>query len=131
MRPTSHVSLLALALGLGTSGASAQAQFCDPELADLCFQESTTTSGVTYRFAIPPSAAEGFPAILQIVAPLEVGWAGLAWASSMTNGPLTMAWANAENVTISPRKAEYVVFLSVFDSSYFMLSSTTPSTIHS
>jgi hypothetical protein len=107
MRPTTTASLLTLALSF--SGISAQGQqFCDPELSDLCFQEITATSGVTYRFAIPASAEEGFPAILQIVAPIEVGWAGLAWGSSMTNGPLTLAWANAENVTISPRKAEYV-----------------------
>lgn len=112
MRSIGNLSLLALSLGIGN--ASAQS-FCDPELGDLCFQERTSQSGVTYRIAIPTGAAEGFQAILQIVAPLEVGWAGLAWSSSMTNGPLTVGWANGDDTVVTGRKTEYVLaFFHIF-----------------
>lgn len=104
MRTSSSLSLLALSVGL----ASAQ-QFCDPDLSDLCFEEKTTNAGITYRFAIPPAAAEGFQTIVQIVAPVEIGWAGMAWSSSMTNGPLTLGWANGEGVVASGRTSEYVL----------------------
>lgn len=92
-------------LTLGAALVSAQ-QFCDPDLSDLCFQSTTTTSDITYRIAIPPDAAEGFDTIVQIVAPVEFGWAGIAWSSSMTNGPLTIGWANGEGVVASGRVSE-------------------------
>ena len=87
--------------------ATATAQYCEPKLNELCFEEHTTQSGVTFRIAIPAGAEEGFPAALQIVAPSEVGWVGFSWGGAMTNCPLSVAWKNGEDVTLSPRLATY------------------------
>jgi len=102
-----HSSFLALALGVSLAKAQS---FCDADLGGLCLQEKSTLAGITYRLAIPVNPAEGFQTILQIEAPLSVGWAGFAWATSMTNGPLTMGWANGEEVTISGRKTEVYTY---------------------
>ena len=63
---------------------------------------------MTFRVAIPatiPASAE-FDTVLQIVAPITIGWAGFAWGGTMTYNPLAIAWANGtNNVIISPRIA--------------------------
>lgn len=99
MRLSAKLATLALA------ASSASAKYCDPDLSDLCFEESTTDSNVTYRLAIPVDAPDGFRAALQIVAPIDMGWAGFAWGGNMIGMPLTMGWKNGQDVTVSPRKA--------------------------
>jgi hypothetical protein len=55
--------------------------------------------------ALPEVSEAPFDAILQIVAPLDYGWAGFAWGGTMTYNPLLVAWANGEDVVASSRKA--------------------------
>ena len=87
--------------------AIAWAQYCDPDLNDLCFVEENTADGITFRLAIPSGAEEGFRTALQIVAPVEIGWAGFSWGGAMTGVPLTLAWQNGQdNVTVSSRVTE-------------------------
>ncbi|KAK0717268.1 hypothetical protein B0T26DRAFT_709347 [Lasiosphaeria miniovina] len=61
--------------------------------------------GITFRIAIPASAQQyaPFDAVLQVVVPNDVGWAGLAWGGSMTRNPLLAAWKNGNNAVITSR----------------------------
>ena len=60
---------------------------------------------LTYRIATPspPTPGQPYDVVLQVVAPNDVGWAGLAWGGRMTNGPLTVAWQNGNTVTVGTR----------------------------
>lgn len=98
-----HASTIIAALALA---AGASANYCDPDLSDLCFEEYTNDEGLTLRLAIPADPPEGFRTALQIVAPIETGWVGFSWGGGMTNVPLTMAWRNGDNVTASSRLAK-------------------------
>ncbi|RXG43115.1 hypothetical protein VDGE_09058 [Verticillium dahliae] len=71
------------------------------------FSGYTDRAGVRYGIAIPTSAAPGqsFDAILQITAPISIGWAGLAWGGGMTYNPLSIVWPNGNDVMISARMA--------------------------
>ncbi|KAF2111839.1 hypothetical protein BDV96DRAFT_498852 [Lophiotrema nucula] len=62
---------------------------------------------MTYRIAVPASASSsaGYDAVVQIVAPNEVGWAGLAWAGTMLYSPLTVAWKSGNTAVVSGRWA--------------------------
>jgi hypothetical protein len=67
--------------------------------------------GVLYRVAVPSTAANGadFETVVQIIAPKDLGWAGLAWGGSMLNNPLTVVWADGRGgVTLSSRMARSV-----------------------
>ncbi len=66
---------------------------------------------ITYRVALPSTLTYGQPydVVLQIVAPSDVGWAGLAWGGRMTNNPLSVSWANGySSVVLSSRYAPSV-----------------------
>ncbi|KAM0603718.1 hypothetical protein ACHAP1_006430 [Verticillium nonalfalfae] len=71
------------------------------------FSGYTDGAGVRYGIAIPTSAAPGqsFDAILQITAPISIGWVGLAWGGGMTYNPLSIVWPNGNDVMISARMA--------------------------
>ena len=58
--------------------------------------------GVTFRVAIPSgvSSYTPFRAVVQIVVPNDVGWAGLAWSGSMTKNPLLTFWRGSNNAPI-------------------------------
>ncbi|KAF6825861.1 carbohydrate-binding cytochrome b562-like protein [Colletotrichum musicola] len=90
---------------IGSVAAQEQSTYCDS--LGRCFASYTTEGGITFGFAIPEGATSGQPydAILQVTAPIEVGWTGLAWGGSMTYNPLTIVWANGEEVTVSSRMA--------------------------
>ncbi|KAF6834600.1 cellobiose dehydrogenase [Colletotrichum plurivorum] len=90
---------------VGSVAAQEQSTYCDS--LGRCFASYTTEGGITFGFAIPEGATSGQPydAILQVTAPIEVGWAGLAWGGSMTYNPLTIVWVNGEEVTVSSRMA--------------------------
>lgn len=68
---------------------------------------------MTYRIAVPASVPERTPydVVVQIVAPTEVGWAGLAWAGTMISCPLTVAWKNGNTAIVSGRWATYIHLL--------------------
>ncbi|KAK3337555.1 CBD9-like protein [Cercophora scortea] len=55
--------------------------------------------GVTVRIAIPTGveANTAYDAVVQVVVPSDVGWAGLAWGGSMTKNPLLVFWRGSNN----------------------------------
>jgi hypothetical protein len=55
---------------------------------------------ITYRIALP-AQSNSSDAIIQIVAPKALGWAGFAWGGHMTNNPLSVFWEG----TVSSRMA--------------------------
>ncbi|KAI1338158.1 hypothetical protein F5Y15DRAFT_133858 [Xylariaceae sp. FL0016] len=60
---------------------------------------------ITFRIAIPSPATAPYDAVIQVAAPVAVGWAGLAWGGQMINCPLTIAWANGQSVVASSRRS--------------------------
>ncbi|RYP62853.1 hypothetical protein DL771_009547 [Monosporascus sp. 5C6A] len=62
---------------------------------------------ISYRVAIPANAVPGQPydAVLQVVAPVDVGWAGFAWGGGMTRNPLAVNWASGSTPVVSSRWA--------------------------
>ncbi|KAI1813876.1 hypothetical protein GGS20DRAFT_450713 [Poronia punctata] len=95
------MSLVALA-----SAQSDSETFVDEETG-ITFQSTTNSEGISYRLALPADASADAPydVILQVVVPVEIGWAGWAWGGSMTYNPLTLVWADGENVVYSSRQA--------------------------
>ncbi|GJC90696.1 cellobiose dehydrogenase [Colletotrichum liriopes] len=85
--------------------AQEQSTYCDS--LGRCFASYTNDGGITFGIAIPEGAPSGQPydAIFQITAPVEVGWAGLAWGGAMTYNPLTIVWVNGDDVVVSSRMA--------------------------
>jgi hypothetical protein len=89
------------------------AKYCDAKTT-VCYSEWVSPEKIAYRIAIPDTATAGsFDILLQIEAPKTVGWAGIAWGGTMTNNPLTVAWASGTTAIASTRKARYVFFLSL------------------
>ncbi|KAE9569701.1 hypothetical protein CGMCC3_g14195 [Colletotrichum fructicola] len=103
MRP-SLTPLCTFALA-GLVIAQEQSTYCDS--LGRCFSSYTNEGGITFGIAVPESASVGQPydAIVQITAPIAVGWAGLAWGGSMTYNPLTIVWVDGNEVTVSSRMA--------------------------
>lgn len=60
---------------------------------------------LTFRIAVPTGVAAGsaFDTVIQVVAPIDVGWAGLSWGGKMTYSPLAVAWANGNSALVSAR----------------------------
>ncbi|RYP65054.1 hypothetical protein DL771_008475 [Monosporascus sp. 5C6A] len=73
----------------------------------ITFQVFNNPEGVSYGIALPAnaSAAGGYDIILQVTAPIGVGWAGIAWGGGMVYNPLSIVWRNGESVVASPRMA--------------------------
>ncbi|KAI1497927.1 actin-domain-containing protein [Biscogniauxia marginata] len=117
--------------------ASVQAQtdtapFEDAETG-ITFQSSTITEGVTYRLALPANASgdSAYDVILQVVAPIELGWVGWAWGGMMTYNPLTIVWADGENVVYSSRQAlGYYLPAAYEDATYQVLKGTSVNETH-
>ncbi|KAK4187060.1 hypothetical protein QBC35DRAFT_250457 [Podospora australis] len=80
----------------------------DPDTG-LTFSSYTSDRGVSFRVAIPediPAGDKVFDTVLQIQAPVDIGWAGFAWGGHMVYNPLSIAWANGtSNVVLSSRIA--------------------------
>ncbi|OLN94108.1 Cellobiose dehydrogenase 5 [Colletotrichum chlorophyti] len=98
-------TLLGVAALITCSAAQSQSTSCDS--LGRCFASYNTEGGVTFGIAIPEGAISGqsYDAIIKITAPIEVGWAGLAWGGSMTYNPLTIVWPNGDDVIVSSRMA--------------------------
>jgi hypothetical protein len=62
---------------------------------------------IAFRIAVPSPvlANSTYDAVIQVVAPVDVGWAGLAWGGNMLSNPLSVSWANGNNVVLSSRYA--------------------------
>ncbi|KAK8063140.1 hypothetical protein PG996_007792 [Apiospora saccharicola] len=89
--------------------AAAQAEtvaYTDAETG-ITFQQYPSTDGVTFRVALPELMSPGQPydILLQVEAPKSMGWVGWSWAGQMTYSPLTILWANGEQVVHSSRMA--------------------------
>lgn len=79
----------------------------DPDTG-LKFSSYTSARGISWRVAIPEDIPEGdkiFDTVLQVEAPIDVGWAGFAWGGHMTYNPLTIVWPNGNDVVLSSRIA--------------------------
>lgn len=94
---------------MATAAASV---FRDPDTGLTFASEYTLyriNQGITYRIAQPSDAVRGSPfdIIIQIVAPNEVGWTGLAFSGTMTQNPLLLVWRNSagNGVVVSTRWA--------------------------
>ncbi|RYP26373.1 hypothetical protein DL768_011741 [Monosporascus sp. mg162] len=104
------MKLSAVAVGIAGLTGSALAQDSVPVTdaeTGITFQAFTNPEGVSYGIALPAnaSAAGGYDIILQVTAPIEIGWAGIAWGGAMVYNPLSIVWPNGESVVASPRMA--------------------------
>ena len=68
---------------------------------------STLTANIVYHIASPANvpASQPYDVVLQVVAPISLGWVGLAWGGSMISNPLTVTYPNGQNATVSSRWA--------------------------
>ncbi len=105
------LALLSQAHGYVPDVARRQAasKFCDTGVANVCLAQYTTSSNIVIRVGIPEASAAPFDTLLQIVAPVAVGWAGIAWGGGMTANPLTVAWPNGNGAVVSSRWATYAL----------------------
>lgn len=104
------MKLSAVAAGIAGLTGSALAQDSVPVTdaeTGITFQAFTNPEGVSYGIALPAnaSAAGGYDIILQVTAPIEIGWTGIAWGGAMVYNPLSIVWPNGESVVASPRMA--------------------------
>ncbi|TAQ86720.1 hypothetical protein B7494_g4951 [Chlorociboria aeruginascens] len=67
----------------------------------------TLSESITIRIAVPSGVPSNtaFDVVVQVVAPIDVGWTGLAWGGGMLQDPLTVTWRNGNNVVVSSRYA--------------------------
>ncbi|KXH57946.1 carbohydrate-binding cytochrome b562 [Colletotrichum salicis] len=93
-------TLSAVALISSVAIAQDQSTYCDS--LGRCFASYTNAGGITYGIAIPEGPATGQPyeAIVQITAPIDVGWAALAWG--VTSGYFTPPPYEDAEYTILP-----------------------------
>ncbi|KAI3330762.1 actin-domain-containing protein [Ustulina deusta] len=121
-----------LSLFTFVSAQSDSESFVDVDTG-VTFQSSTNSEGVTYRLALPAdaSADKAYDVIIQIVAPVEMGWVGWAWGGAMTYNPLTVVWADGNNVVYSSRQAlGYYTPLPYEDAKYTVLKGTGVNSTH-
>jgi len=78
-------------------------RYCNAQFGNVCYAQYLAPNNIVYRVAIPDTAAAPFDVLVQITAPVSLGWAGLAWGGTMANNPLTVAWVNGNEVAISSR----------------------------
>ncbi|KAK0612387.1 hypothetical protein B0T17DRAFT_405787 [Bombardia bombarda] len=96
---------------LGTAGAADGAVYQDPETG-LTYTTGfglykSSGDGIAVRIAIP-SGVESytpFDIVIQIIAPVTIGWGALAWSGSMVKNPLFLFWRNGQNPVVSSRWA--------------------------
>ncbi|KFA60619.1 hypothetical protein S40285_07941 [Stachybotrys chlorohalonatus IBT 40285] len=86
-----------------TASAQTTVEYCD-ELS-RCFAAHVNAEGIVYGFAIPEATAAPFDLILQITAPIEIAWAGVAFGPRMTNVPLIITWPYEETTVATSRVA--------------------------
>jgi len=102
-----------VALILNHVVAAASSVYMDPETGLTFSSESVVfklnTKPMDIRIAVPSTAGTNsdYDIVVQIVAPNEVGWAGLAFGANMKQNPLLLVWRNANNndVVVSGRWA--------------------------
>ncbi|KAH9890804.1 hypothetical protein F4778DRAFT_773068 [Xylariomycetidae sp. FL2044] len=109
MRWSFGVTYAAALLGLGNAAVTAVVQDAETgfTFSEYAASYAIGSNSITFRVAVPTSVPEGEPydVVFQIIAPVAVGWTGLAWGGSMTNCPLTIGWANGQSALVSARRA--------------------------
>jgi len=81
-------------------------RWCSPTTS-LCYNQYTTQGGSAFRIAIADTSTGGdFDIAIQLIAPVGQGWVGLSWGGGMSQAPLTVAWPNGQDVTLSSRWAK-------------------------
>lgn len=77
------------------------------DVTGFTFGQFVSDNGISFRIARPETvtADTGYDVVLQVAAPLEIGWAGMGWGGSMTYNPLTIGWQNGDGVMTSSRYA--------------------------
>jgi hypothetical protein len=104
--------LLLVSSALATSLEKRQwteSKYCNPTNGLCYLQVVPRGTNPIYRIAIPDNASGAFDTVLEIIAPISIGWAGFSWGGSMTANPLTVAWPNGQKVTVSSRWSTYVL----------------------
>ncbi|KAI1152854.1 actin-domain-containing protein [Nemania diffusa] len=117
---------------VATSAQSDSVSFVDVDTG-ITFQSATNSEGITYRLALPADASADKPydAIIQIVAPIEMGWVAWAWGGGMTYNPLTVVWANGDSAMYSSRQAlGYYTPIVYEDAKYTVLKGTSSNSTH-
>ncbi|KAE9372398.1 iron reductase domain protein [Stipitochalara longipes BDJ] len=110
MRWSLGITWAAAVLGIASRAQAADSKvYHDAETGFTFTQfaaEYLIGSSIIYRIALPePVNVTNYDVVLQVVAPKDVGWAGLAWGGTMLDCPLTVAWANGQTLMISSRYA--------------------------
>ncbi|KAF2015249.1 iron reductase domain protein [Aaosphaeria arxii CBS 175.79] len=87
-----RTNALLTSVAIWTSALAQQetVRYQDPETG-ITFASITHANGASYRVALPINSTSS-DAVLQIVAPKEFQWCGLAWGGHMTNNPLSVSW---------------------------------------
>jgi len=131
---TATLALLGSALAAPTEMVerSASDKVCD-SASKICYTEYVSSSAVSYRVAIPDSAAAGkpFDILLSLTAPKAIGWAAIAWGGAMANNPLTVGWSNAQSAVVSSRRATgHTLPAAYAGASYTVLPTSTTNASH-
>ncbi|KAI0018922.1 hypothetical protein F4780DRAFT_780965 [Xylariomycetidae sp. FL0641] len=110
MRWNSGLVSAAALLGLASPGLAADTSVVKDSQTGFTFSQynaayTTSNNNIMFRVAIPSPAEGSYDAVIQVIAPMAVGWAGLAWGGQMINCPLTIGWANGQSVVLSSRHA--------------------------
>ncbi|KAI6645098.1 hypothetical protein MCOR14_000544 [Pyricularia oryzae] len=80
---------------------------CQDALTGFTFSRHDSGRGVSFGIAIPGNVTSGEPydAVIQMTASKDIGWYGIAWGGSMTYNPISLAYPNGDDVTLSARMA--------------------------
>ncbi|KAI0150803.1 hypothetical protein GGR57DRAFT_514067 [Xylariaceae sp. FL1272] len=109
MRWNLGLSYLAVLLGSVSGGIAADSSVIQDPETGFTFSEYAAAyaigSSITFRIAIPSPATGAYDLVLQIVAPIAVGWTGIAWGGQMIYCPLTIGWLSGSTGVASVRRA--------------------------
>ncbi|KAK7037807.1 substrate-specific activator of APC-dependent proteolysis [Paramarasmius palmivorus] len=90
---------------IGTCFAQSAAHYVDPDNGINFFGITDAVHQVTYGYIFPPSEAGSTEFIGEIVAPIDVKWAGVSPGGAMIRNLLLVAWANDGKIVRSNRYA--------------------------
>ncbi|KAH8687480.1 CBD9-like protein [Tricladium varicosporioides] len=130
MRLSLGIQCVAALLSVVTGSVAADSSvYKDPETGFTFSQfraEYQIGKYITYRIAVPASVPENssYDVVLQVIAPVAVGWAGIAWGGTMVGNPLTVGWANGNSAMVSSRKATGHTTPSAYPSASYTLFKT-------
>ena len=115
-KPSAAMAVAVAMLGAPFAGSSVleprqatTTKYCNADFGNVCYAQYSGPNNVVYRVALPDTASAPFDTLVQITAPVKLGWAAIAWGGSMANNPLTVVWPNGDGAVISSRWATYVL----------------------